>query len=85
METKEVIRALREKSSMSQEQLAEKVFVTRQAVSRWETGETVPTKSVPVREFSRAGLFFVKIVKNLLKWAWDFDIIQIRFCNNDYR
>lgn len=42
METKEVIRALREKSSMSQEQLAEKVFVTRQAVSRWETGETVP-------------------------------------------
>lgn len=27
---------------MSQEVLAEKVFVTRQAVSRWETGETVP-------------------------------------------
>ena len=27
---------------MSQENLAEKVFVTRQAVSRWETGETTP-------------------------------------------
>ena len=27
---------------MSQDELAEKVFVTRQAVSRWENGETVP-------------------------------------------
>ena len=27
---------------MSQDELAEKVFVTRQAVSRWETGETTP-------------------------------------------
>ena len=27
---------------MSQDDLAEKVFVTRQAVSRWENGETVP-------------------------------------------
>lgn len=42
METKEVILELRNKKGMSQEQLAEKVFVTRQAVSRWETGETQP-------------------------------------------
>ena len=27
---------------LSQDELAEKVFVTRQAVSRWENGETVP-------------------------------------------
>ena len=27
---------------MSQDELAEKVFVTRQAVSRWETGKTIP-------------------------------------------
>ena len=43
METKEVILELRTKHGLSQEQLAEKVFVTRQAVSRWETGETVPS------------------------------------------
>jgi len=42
METKEVIRELRTKLSLSQDELAEKVFVTRQAVSRWETGETTP-------------------------------------------
>ncbi len=42
METKDVILDLRTKRGMSQDELAEKVFVTRQAVSRWETGETVP-------------------------------------------
>ena len=40
--TKDVIYSLRTKSGLSQDDLAEKVFVTRQAVSRWENGETVP-------------------------------------------
>jgi transcriptional regulator with XRE-family HTH domain len=42
METKDVILELRTKKRLSQEELAEKVFVTRQAVSRWENGETIP-------------------------------------------
>lgn len=42
METKDVIIELRTRYGLSQEELAEKVFVTRQAVSRWENGETVP-------------------------------------------
>ncbi|MCR5035677.1 MAG: helix-turn-helix domain-containing protein [Clostridia bacterium] len=42
MSTKDVIYELRTKKGLSQDELAEKVFVTRQAVSRWETGETVP-------------------------------------------
>ena len=42
METKNIIQELRIKHGMSQEELANKIFVTRQAVSRWETGETVP-------------------------------------------
>lgn len=42
METKEVILKLRTERGLSQDELAEKVFVTRQAVSRWENGETVP-------------------------------------------
>ncbi|MBQ8894148.1 MAG: helix-turn-helix domain-containing protein [Clostridia bacterium] len=42
MEAKEIILELRTKKGFSQEELAEKVFVTRQAVSRWENGETIP-------------------------------------------
>ena len=42
METKDVIKNLREQKGVSQDGLAKEVFVTRQAVSRWETGETVP-------------------------------------------
>ena len=42
MQTKDVILELRTKNGMSQDELAEKIYVTRQAVSRWETGETVP-------------------------------------------
>ena len=42
METKDIILELRTNSGMSQDDLAEKVMVTRQAVSRWEAGETVP-------------------------------------------
>lgn len=42
METKDVIFELRNKKGMSQDELAEKVFVTRQAVSRWENGDTTP-------------------------------------------
>ena len=37
-----MIKDLRERAGMTQEVLAERLMVTRQAVSRWETGETVP-------------------------------------------
>ena len=42
MGTKEMIFKLRTQKGLSQDELAEKVFVTRQAVSRWENGETTP-------------------------------------------
>ena len=42
METKDILRQLRKKNNLTQEQMAEQVLVTRQAVSRWENGETQP-------------------------------------------
>ena len=42
MNTKDVLLQLRTKKGLSQDELAEKIHVTRQAVSRWENGETTP-------------------------------------------
>lgn len=42
METKDILKQLREDRHLTQDELAERVMVTRQAVSRWETGETPP-------------------------------------------
>lgn len=42
METKDILHTLRVERGLSQEALAEQVHVTRQAVSRWENGDTVP-------------------------------------------
>ncbi|MDO4941927.1 MAG: zinc ribbon domain-containing protein [Lachnospiraceae bacterium] len=42
MEIKNILKTLREKNHLTQEQMAKRVMVTRQAVSRWETGETQP-------------------------------------------
>ena len=43
MDTKDILYELRTKKGYSQDDLAEKLFVTRHAVSRWENGETVPS------------------------------------------
>lgn len=58
METKDVIRDLRLKMNLSQEELATELYVTRQAVSRWENGETLPNTET-LKELSK--LFNVSI------------------------
>ena len=58
MDTKDVLYELRTKNGLTQDELAEKLYVTRQAVSRWENGETVPnTETLKLL----SGLFGVSI------------------------
>ena len=62
MQTKDVIYSLRTEKGLSQEELAEKVFVTRQAVSRWETGETIPG----IDTLKQLSMFFDVSINTLL-------------------
>ena len=42
MTTAEIIKELRHNVNMTQDEMAQALFVTRQAVSRWENGDTTP-------------------------------------------
>ena len=55
MDTKDVLKKLREDNKLTQDQMADKLMVTRQAVSCWEVGETQPntdTLKIISKEFN---------------------------------
>lgn len=57
----EKIREMRRRSGLSQEELAEKLNVSRQAISKWELGSAVPTadKLVDIADFFGVSLDFL--------------------------
>ena len=57
----EKIRALRKRTGLSQEEFAEKLDVSRQAVSKWELGSAVPTadKLVDIADFFGVSLDYL--------------------------
>ena len=56
MTTGEKIAALRRKAGLSQEALAEELGISRQAVSRWETSESLPDTEKIIRLSRRFGV-----------------------------
>ena len=56
------IKKLRQEKQLSQEQLAEQLHVTRQAVSSWETGKTQPD----IETLTRLAEFFGVSVEHLI-------------------
>ena len=75
MELKDIIFQKRKEKSMTQEELAEKLNVARQTVSKWETGETVPDveslkKLAVLLEFSIDEALGVEVEDNDDKIEW---------------
>lgn len=65
--TADTLKALRLEQGLSQEELGEKVHVSRQAVSRWENGETIPGVDT-LKELSQAfGVTINKLLGEPLK------------------
>ena len=60
--TGDVIRALREKRKMTQEELAEKLFVSGKAVSKWETGRGYPDISLLEPLAAALGLSVIELL-----------------------
>ena len=54
------------KKGMTQQQLADSVYVTRQTISKWETGETIPD----IRQCKRLAVLYQMSLDELI----DFDI-----------
>ena len=70
MSTGSILKGLRDAAMMTQSTLAEKVHVTRQAVSRWENDETIPGPDMLV---TLSGVFGVSVDALL-------ESPEIRFC-----
>ena len=83
METKNIILDLRTKKGLSQDELAEKVYVTRQAVSRWENGVAIPDVELL---FKLSELYGISIndILNDQENAYFFKLVMINVELKDY-
>ena len=76
------IKAKRKELNLTQEELAEKLFVTEKAVSRWETGRGTPDISLLIPFYYKYGsqkgriMLFVVIMASALLIGGLFKILQ---------
>lgn len=62
----------RKKSGLSQEAVAEKLGVSRQTISKWETDETLPD----IRQAKRMATLYHVSLDELIDFDWDVQEIQ---------
>ena len=64
----------RKKSGLSQEEVAEKLGVSRQTISKWETDETLPD----IRQAKRLAGLYRLTLDDLIAFGQQFDNITIK-------
>ena len=62
----------RKKKGLSQEEVAEKLGVTRQTISKWETDETIPD----IRQAKRLAVLYGLSLDELIEFDMDVQEIQ---------
>lgn len=67
---------LRKRANLTQEQLAEKYDVSRQAVAKWENGESIPDiyKIIQIAELFNVSLDFLVLGKNIQRQMSEKDV-----------
>ena len=72
----EQIVKLRKRANLTQEQLAEKYDVSRQAVAKWENGESIPDiyKIIQIAELFNVSLDFLVLGKNIQRQMSEKDV-----------
>ena len=75
MELKDKLQLLRKQNGYSQEQLADKLGIARQTLSKWENGQAVPELSNLISLSNLYGITIDRIVK-------DDDECNISLCKN---
>lgn len=69
----------RKKSGLSQEEVAEKLGISRQTVSKWETGETLPD----IRQSKRLALLYHLSLDELINFDLDVQEIEQAIARSD--
>ena len=77
MEIGNKINQLRKLSGMTQEQLAEKLNVSRQTISKWETNETTPD----IYQAKKMALLYNISLDDLVAFDMEFNEIQNAIAN----
>ena len=77
----ENIQKLRKQANMSQEQLAEKIDVTRQTISNWELGETAPNPEQLKKLSKELNISIDKLLDNVVDTKEE----TTRERNNNYK